>query len=67
MQTKLILSCLLATTLTASASNQPNIVVILTDDPAESKNLIDENPAKTREIEKLYNHWIDQMAPPASG
>jgi len=39
----------------------------LADDPAESKNLINENPAKSREIEKLYNNWLDQMAPPASG
>ena len=32
MQTKLILSCLLAATFAAFASDQPNIVVIITDD-----------------------------------
>ena len=39
----------------------------LADDPAESKNLIDEQPSKAREIERLYDKWLDQMAPPASG
>lgn len=36
-------------------------------DPAESKNLIDQNPAKAREIEKLYYNWLEGMAPPNSG
>jgi len=39
----------------------------LAHDPAESKNLIDDQPAKAREIESLYDRWLDQMAPPASG
>ena len=39
----------------------------LADDPAESKNLIDEHPAKAHEIERLYDEWLGQMAAPASG
>ena len=39
----------------------------LADDPAESDNLIQKDRAKVREIKKLYNNWLDQMAPPASG
>jgi len=39
----------------------------LADDLAESKNLIDAHPAKAREIERLYDEWLDQMAAPASG
>lgn len=39
----------------------------LAADPVESVNLIEKNPAKARELEKLYDDWLDQMPPPSSG
>ena len=39
----------------------------LASDPSETMNLMAEIPGKAREIETLYNDWLEQMAPPASG
>lgn len=39
----------------------------LADDPAESDNLVEKNLPKTRELEQLYDHWLNQMPPPANG
>lgn len=39
----------------------------LADDPGESKDIIERNIDRAIEIEKLYDRWLDQMAPPASG
>jgi len=39
----------------------------LGEDPAESKNLIDGLPEKGRELERLYERWLDEMAPPSNG
>ncbi len=39
----------------------------LANDAAESKNLVKTHAAKAKELEKLYDRWLDQMAPPANG
>ncbi|MFT5301519.1 MAG: arylsulfatase A-like enzyme [Mariniblastus sp.] len=39
----------------------------LAEDPAESNDLMDENPEQAGELEKRYNHWLSQMAMPANG
>lgn len=39
----------------------------LAKDPTESDNLIKRMPTKARELERLYNNWLDSMPPPANG
>lgn len=39
----------------------------LTRDPAETTDLALQNAAKVAELQKLYDTWLDQMAPPMSG
>jgi arylsulfatase A-like enzyme len=39
----------------------------LARDPAEKTDLAGEQAAKVAELTKLYDTWLDQMAPPASG
>ena len=36
-------------------------------DPSETKALNDEHPEKVRQLSRLYDEWLDQMAEPASG
>jgi hypothetical protein len=46
---------------------RPNIVVILTDDLSETKNLAGSNPEKVRELSEAYDEWIATMADPITG
>ena len=39
----------------------------LAKDPAETTDLSGQNTAKVAELTKLYDAWLDQMAPPMSG
>jgi arylsulfatase A-like enzyme len=39
----------------------------LAKDPAETTDLAPQNAAKVAELTKLYDAWLDQMAPPLSG
>lgn len=39
----------------------------LAKDPAETTDVAAQNAAKVAELTKLYDTWLDQMAPPMSG
>jgi arylsulfatase A-like enzyme len=47
---------------------QPKVELFnLAQDPAETTDLAPKNAAKVAELTKLYDAWLDQMAPPMNG